>query len=384
MARYSPICGAVTVALAYGLLAPTGAAVAALPQVALATSSPSPISSPTAPSPPTPTTPPEAPPTAPSTVPSAVPSAAPSKLPESKPTGSHVSDKPPVPAKKKKKKKKKPDNPVVDMAVVLAIARAELASARPQLAAAAKRLAAARKQQASANRRFEQMPIAPRPLNVGWQGLLTQPEPGRSGLEWALTVFALPVSSGGSSEARAAAQQADDALAQAQATYDLIRLNVATAKVTLGIADGALSVAQAGEQLSSYPVGKCDFGVANPKSCQDAQRWAVTQAASPSKNWFNLCLNFVTIAYGYDGGEPTAAAKWNALPASRKHSPNSVAPPGALMFWAPNHVALSLGNNMMVSTDVQGNGRAWIVSFATIQAIWRFQYLGWSDPYFGV
>ncbi len=83
------------VLLAYGLLAPTGVAVAALPQVALATSSPSPISSPTGPSPPTPTTPPT------------VPSAAPSKLPESKPTGSHVSDKPPVPAKKKKKKKKK-------------------------------------------------------------------------------------------------------------------------------------------------------------------------------------------------------------------------------------------------------------------------------------
>lgn len=182
-------------------------------------------------------------------------------------------------------------------------------------------------------------------------------------------------------EAQQAAAEA--AYNSAKATYDLVRLNMIVAKNTLGIASGESISPVSAETFASYPVGECDFPIQNTTNdCKQAQQWALGQVANPMKNWSNLCLGMVTIAYGGPQTYPRAIDMWNSMPAETRHSPNTVAPPGALMFWAPNHVAMSLGNNMLVSTSVLGPARVWIVSFETIQSAWQLPYLGWTAPDF--
>jgi len=158
-----------------------------------------------------------------------------------------------------------------------------------------------------------------------------------------------------------------------------------SAREQLAAAQKAVAGARTAQTFSTYTPNECSFSTApTPSSCLQAQQWALAQVANPTRNWYNSCLNFVTEAYGVSGGAPTAIAMWNSLPAADKHPPTTVAPAGALMFWGPNHVALSLGDNVLISTDVLGNGRAWIVSFAEMQTAWHLQYLGWSPPDFAL
>ena len=159
----------------------------------------------------------------------------------------------------------------------------------------------------------------------------------------------------------------------------------ASARQQLAAARKAVTGARTAQTFTTYTPNECSFTTTpTPSTCQQAQRWALAQVANPTRNWYNSCLNFVTEAYGVSGGAPTAIAMWNSLPNSDKHPPTTVAPAGALMFWGPNHVALSLGDNVLISTDVLGNGRAWIVSFAEMQTAWHLQYLGWSPPDFAL
>lgn len=175
---------------------------------------------------------------------------------------------------------------------------------------------------------------------------------------------------------------ADAAVAEAESALEVSRAAERAARDMLAIAQGGA----AGEARSfeSYPVSKCSFKdiPPNPSTCEQAQQWALNEVVSPSQNWYRSCLNFVTAAYGQVGGAPSAIAHWNSLPDSQRHAPTTVAPPGALMFWGPNHVALSMGNNVLISTDVLGDGRAWIVTFAEMQTVWKLEYLGWAPPDF--
>lgn len=175
---------------------------------------------------------------------------------------------------------------------------------------------------------------------------------------------------------------ADAEFLNAKSTMDLVNLNLYVASATLGFASGRPASEAEQKFFDTYPVQECSFEheVKTTKSCKDAQRFALHEVAMPQKSWDHLCLNLVTMAYGAPQSFPRAIDMWNGVPEESKHSPNTVAPAGALMFWAPNHVALSLGNNMLVSNDVLGTGRAWIVSFETIQARWNLPYLGWTDP----
>ena len=157
----------------------------------------------------------------------------------------------------------------------------------------------------------------------------------------------------------------------------------AASRQQLASAESAVTNASTAKTFSTFAVNPCSFDTpANPSTCEQAQQWALAEVANPSRDWYRSCLNFVTNAYGVNGGAPSAIAMWNSLPSSDKHPPTTVAPAGALMFWGPNHVALSLGNNVLISTDVLGNGRAWIVSFAEMQTAWHLQYLGWAPPDF--
>lgn len=179
---------------------------------------------------------------------------------------------------------------------------------------------------------------------------------------------------------------ADAQYATAKAEYDLVTLNVRAARFSMGLSDEGPAAADVTEFFKNYPVPDCSFKPEDmnktTRSCQDAIRYVLSQVTAPEKSWFYLCLNLQTVAYGAPQTIPNAIDQWNGMPEELRHSPNTVAPPGALMFWAPNHVAMSLGNNMLVSNDVLGNGRVWIVSFETIQARWGFTYLGWTAPDF--
>lgn len=314
--------------------------------------------------------------------------------------------------RKKKKKREKKQPPMVDMSVVYAAAEKQLATAEADLAGAQRELDATRRAQRQAAERLQSLRnqatlLAPEQAATdggGLRGLSSAVIPvadvadvgeggaGGNGSGGTDSVDsepapkpADPVLAEALTKAEEGKRLADQSVAAAESAFNLVRLNIDTARATLGMASGRASAESVANRFTDYPVGDCDFpSVKNPKSCREAQQWAIAQTINPMKNWFYLCLNFVTIAYGWSSGHPTAISHWNAVPESKRHSPNTVAPPGALMFWGPNHVALSLGNNMLVSVDILGTGRAWIVDFGTIQAIWGLQYLGWAEPDFSV
>ena len=89
--------------------------------------------------------------------------------------------------------------------------------------------------------------------------------------------------------------------------------------------------------------------------------------------------------YGYSSsGYATAISHWNAIPANEKHPGDNNPPPGALVFWSGNlgHVALSVGNGEVVSTDYPHSGMVSKTPISTITNGWGKSYLGWSVPVF--
>jgi hypothetical protein len=104
---------------------------------------------------------------------------------------------------------------------------------------------------------------------------------------------------------------------------------------------------------------------------------------------YHRCDHLVAGAWGHSGsGYDTAMTHWAAMQSSGHAHPGDRNPPvGALLFYdsgeAAGHVALYLGNNRVLSNDVNGNGGAYIVDASAIETgPWRLGYLGWSDPVF--
>ncbi len=112
---------------------------------------------------------------------------------------------------------------------------------------------------------------------------------------------------------------------------------------------------------------------------------AVQNALNTSRNAVGRCDQWVAEYYGYSSsGYATAASHWAGIPPEDKHPGDANPPAGALVFWGGNagHVALSVGNGQVVSTDYPRSG---ITSLTTIDSItnsWGKSYLGWSAPVF--
>ena len=107
------------------------------------------------------------------------------------------------------------------------------------------------------------------------------------------------------------------------------------------------------------------------------------------KSWaVGMCDNFVANMYGFSSsGYGTAVKNWQATPGSMKHPGDWNAPAGALMFWGggstgAGHVAISLGNGSIISTDATGPGVVGQISARTPTDKWGHPYLGWAFPYF--
>ncbi|MGI3784386.1 MAG: hypothetical protein ACRYG2_26805, partial [Janthinobacterium lividum] len=130
----------------------------------------------------------------------------------------------------------------------------------------------------------------------------------------------------------------------------------------------------------------------NPRTVEQAVAWMQTSMpnGAPGEPVQGACERYMNLAYGLGGGYPTALSHWNAVgPRSKGYS---TPPRGALVFWRTSnpagHVALSLGNGVVVSTDYDATThryRAGTLSAGPITDIDKWgPRLGWRAPNFRV
>jgi hypothetical protein len=111
-----------------------------------------------------------------------------------------------------------------------------------------------------------------------------------------------------------------------------------------------------------------------------AQRYVGTRGP-----WSHLCLRFVRKVYQLPARDRSAIAAWRA--ADSRHKGDALPPAGVPVFWSgggPGHVALSLGDGWVLTSDYPTSGRVTRVPISTIDAAWGLHYLGWTDDLEGV
>ncbi|MFJ9935823.1 peptidase M23 [Streptomyces virginiae] len=127
--------------------------------------------------------------------------------------------------------------------------------------------------------------------------------------------------------------------------------------------------------------------VKNPRSTKEAIAAAREEARSGPKKWYQMCLAFTSVAYGWSSsGVPYAIDHYREMPTSMKHDKDRNPPPGALMYWdtgqRAGHVAVYLGNGEIASNDIRRPGYIDVVPATEIESKWGATYLGWAPPYF--
>ncbi|KJY23120.1 hypothetical protein ADK94_03845 [Streptomyces sp. XY593] len=127
--------------------------------------------------------------------------------------------------------------------------------------------------------------------------------------------------------------------------------------------------------------------VKNPRSTKEAIAAAREEARSGPKKWYQMCLAFTSVAYGWSSsGVPYAIDHYREMPTSMKHDKDRNPPPGALMYWdtgqRAGHVAVYLGGGEIASNDIRRPGYIDVVPATEIESKWGATYLGWAPPYF--
>ena len=129
-------------------------------------------------------------------------------------------------------------------------------------------------------------------------------------------------------------------------------------------------------------------GIRQPRwTPQQAVRYALDQVKHPDENYYEKCDHFAAACYGYGGsGYTSAASHWASIPSSMRHPGNTNPPAGALVFWTGGshgygHVAISLGNGKIASTDIRRHGQVDVVPLSEIHQRWGLSYAGWAPPY---
>jgi len=97
------------------------------------------------------------------------------------------------------------------------------------------------------------------------------------------------------------------------------------------------------------------------------------------------CLNFVWTCLDYPNraGLASANAAWAA---AKKKVYTGTPPAGAPVYWAGGsygHIAISLGNGYVRSTDWPSKGRVGNVTIKQMTSAWGLKYRGWSKDYAG-
>lgn len=101
--------------------------------------------------------------------------------------------------------------------------------------------------------------------------------------------------------------------------------------------------------------------------------------------WSRLCLRFVRKVYGLDARDRSAIVAWHE--SRSKHRGDPRPPAGVPVFWAgggPGHVALSLGNGWVLTSDYPSRGHVTKVTISALDEAWNLRYLGWTDDLEGV
>ena len=125
----------------------------------------------------------------------------------------------------------------------------------------------------------------------------------------------------------------------------------------------------------------------DPRKAAAAVAKAAAESAKPTVNLAGLCDHSVGLWWGLaHSGQVDAAAHWKSIPAARKHVGNAAdAPAGSLVFFNPDHVALSAGGGKVWSTDIRRPGKVDLVTIGTITSNWSSfikGVYGWADPVF--
>ncbi|MFE5870624.1 peptidase M23 [Streptomyces roseifaciens] len=136
--------------------------------------------------------------------------------------------------------------------------------------------------------------------------------------------------------------------------------------------------------------GKANWpaNVKNPRSTEDSIAWAKREADSHRSEWYQKCLAFTSIAYGWSfSGTNYAIDHYQIeMPKDMRHDGDRNPPPGALMFWdtghRAGHVAIYVGDGKVASNDIVTPGEISVVPATDIESKWSAKYLGWSPPYY--
>jgi hypothetical protein len=123
----------------------------------------------------------------------------------------------------------------------------------------------------------------------------------------------------------------------------------------------------------------------NPNTVAQAVAWDHALASGAASNLPGWCDAYVSYAYGLSqSGIQDAYGHWLAVPANLKHAGNAPPPKGALVFWTTSnphgHVAVSMGDGTVASTDYPSKGHFGIAPIADIDA-WGTR-LGYTAPWF--
>jgi endonuclease/exonuclease/phosphatase (EEP) superfamily protein YafD len=157
-------------------------------------------------------------------------------------------------------------------------------------------------------------------------------------------------------------------------------------KMVRFVAPTAQQVAQAAGSVASPAA----FNLPGNRTADQAIAYMTGLGHAPQ----GTCLHVVATAYGHTttqqvNGHYFAVGQWDAMPSQYRHPGSSDIPPrGALVFWRTGnpagHIAISLGNGQVVSTDFDGHGYApGVVGSGPISEIDKWgPRAGWASPWF--
>jgi hypothetical protein len=122
-----------------------------------------------------------------------------------------------------------------------------------------------------------------------------------------------------------------------------------------------------------------------PRSVAEMMEWVKKEVDNPHEDYYRKCGHFSGAAFGWKAsGENLAIDQWNH--SSEQHPGDTNPPAGALVFWKTGspagHVAVSMGNGMVASSDIRRKGKIDIVPLSEITRKWGADYQGWTPPYF--
>lgn len=100
------------------------------------------------------------------------------------------------------------------------------------------------------------------------------------------------------------------------------------------------------------------------------------------------CKRETRSAYGVPSdGSNDATEAWSRT--TRRHSTATVPPRGSVVWWTGGrnghgHVAISLGDGRIRTTDLPSSGRWGTARLSDPERLWGLRYMGWSEDIDGV